>query len=194
VKNKINMQSTKITNDIMLDIETRSTAPNASILSIGAIRFDRHGPMKPLDEMDSFYVRIDLQSCDDLGMDVNPGTVEWWKKQDKVIYDEAFGGEDRVSITEALIQLKEWIGGGTVTPWGNGDDFDCVILDQAYKAISVKTPWDFWNTRDVRTVLDLVGIMPWHLLKDNKHHPINDCYRQIDGIKRAFAKLGLYTK
>jgi hypothetical protein len=179
-------------NNIMLDIETRSVQPNASILSIGAIRFDRDGPIKPIEEMDSFYVRIDQMSCDDIGMDVNDDTMKWWKKQDKSIYDEAFGGEDRVSITDALIQLKEWIGGGVVTPWGNGDDFDCVVIDQAYKAISVKTPWDFWNTRDVRTVLDLANMKPWDLINSNKHHPVHDCYSQVDGLKRAFMKLGLY--
>lgn len=181
------------THDIMIDIETRSTEPNASILSIGALRFDRFGPIKPLEEMDCFYVKITLKSCDDIGMHVDPNTVAWWAKQDTEVQNEAFGGDDRIDITEALVKLREWIGHGTILPWGNGDDFDCVILDQAYKKVGIATPWKFWNTRDVRTVLDLASIKPWHLLPDNKHHPVNDCYRQVDGVKKAFVKIGLYT-
>jgi hypothetical protein len=178
----------------MFDIETRSTQPNASILSIGAIRFNRGGPIKPLIEMDQLYIKIDMKSCDDVGMDVDQDTMKWWGMQDKEIQDEAFGGDDRLPIKDALYALKDWIGAGTVIPWGNGDDFDCVVLDQAYKSIGMKTPWRFWNTRDVRTVLDLAGMKPWHLLPDNKHHPVHDCYRQVDGIKKAFVKLGLYNK
>jgi hypothetical protein len=177
------------TNDIMLDIETLSTQPNASILSIGAIRFNRKGPILPLNKMDQFYIRIDRKSCDDLKMHVDPKTVEWWDKQDEAIRDEAMGdGDDRVTLREGLEKLTKWIGGGNVTPWGNGDDFDCVIMGEAYKSVGLTQPWKFWNTRDVRTILDFGNIKPWNLPADNKHHPINDCYRQIWGVKKVFDK------
>ena len=182
------------TNDIMLDIETLSTRPNASILSIGALRFNRKGPTPPLNKMDQFYVRIDRKSCDDLGMDVDPKTVEWWDKQEDYVKKEALdSGDDRISIKEALEMLTCWIGNGNTMAWGNGDDFDCVILGEAYKAVGLTPPWKFWNTRDVRTVLDLGGIRSWNLPDDNKHHPVNDCYRQVDGIHKSFKILNLYN-
>ena len=54
--------------EVMIDIETLSTRPNAVILTIGAIKFDRKGPLKKLEEMDQFYVRISKESCELSGM------------------------------------------------------------------------------------------------------------------------------
>jgi hypothetical protein len=184
------------TNEIMLDIETLSTQPNASILSIGAIRFNRTERVPPLNKMDTFYIRIDMRTCDELMMHVDQNTVAWWNKQDEAIRNEAMGdGDDRVSVKEALTRLTNWIGINKDTMvWGNGDDFDCVILGEAYRAVGLTPPWKFWNTRDVRTVLDLACIKPWNLRNDYKHHPVNDCYRQVDGIKKAFDRLNLYNE
>ena len=50
--------------EIMLDIETCSTKPNAMILSIAAIKFSRITEITPeLKNMETFYVRIDQKSC-----------------------------------------------------------------------------------------------------------------------------------
>ena len=180
-------------NDIMVDIETLSTEPNAVILSLGAIKFSRDNkPVPALSEMETFYKRINIDSCKDLGMHVDPETVKWWDKQEESVKNEALGNEEgRESIQETLNQFSSWIGTNpSIKIWGNGDDFDCVILTQAYKSIGLIPPWKFWNTRDVRTVFDMGSIHPWELPNDNKHHPIDDCYRQIFGLKKAFKILG----
>ena len=49
--------------EIMIDIETLSTTPNALILTIGAIKFNRNEDVKDLKELETFYVRIDQNSC-----------------------------------------------------------------------------------------------------------------------------------
>jgi DNA polymerase III epsilon subunit-like protein len=175
--------------DVMIDIETLSIRPNATIVSIGAIKFNRLGPLQKLESMDQFYVRVSRESCEILGSQTDKETIDWWAKQDeKVRYEALENPEDRLDIKEALIKLREWIGKSTIV-WGHGDDFDCVVLNEAYRMCGQETPWKFWNTRDTRTVYDLSGIRITDLPPNDKHHPIHDCYRQISGLKMSFAKL-----
>jgi hypothetical protein len=182
--------------NFMIDIETLSTRSNATIVSIGAIKFDRKNPTPELKDMKTFYTKIDIDSCKEKGMHVDDSTIQWWGKQDPQIRWEALENKDgRVSINEALQTLRDFIEHNSEKApliWANGDDFDCVILAEAFRLCYMPTPWKFWDTRDVRTVLDLAGIKQYQLPKVDKHHPVNDCWRQIYGIKNGFDNLGLY--
>lgn len=179
--------------NFMVDIETLSTRPDAVIVSIAAIKFDRQGDLPKLENMETFYKRVSRESCEVLGMHVDPKTMEWWKKQEEDVRFEALENPvDRLDIKEALRELSQFIGKANPIIWGNGDDFDCTILGEAYRICNQETPWKFWNTRDVRTVFDLGNVTPWSLPDNHKHHPIHDCYRQILGLKKAFRNINIY--
>ena len=70
--------------DIMIDLETLATSPDAAILTIGAVKFDPFGREKDDPKMDSFYVKVDLDSCDELGLVANDDTIAWWATQNLV--------------------------------------------------------------------------------------------------------------
>jgi len=172
--------------DVMIDIETLSTKPNAVIVSIGAIKFDRKEPLKPLDEYEQLYIRVSRESGELVGMDIDHSTVEWWGRQKEDIRYEALENPtDRLDIKDALKKLSKWFKGSKYI-WGHGDDFDCVILTQAYMICGQPVPWKFWNTRDTRTIFDIAGITNRDLPTNEKHHPIHDCYRQLTGLRMAF--------
>jgi DNA polymerase III epsilon subunit-like protein len=186
-------QRTRIYNkEVMVDIETLSTEANAVILSIGAIKFDRNGKLPESPEvMDTFYTRIARESCEVLGMHVDPDTVRWWSTQPADVRDEALENtSERLTIKDALAQFATWIGKSELV-WGHGDDFDCVILGNAFKRCGMKTPWKFWDTRDTRTLFDIAGVRNSDLPANSKHHPIHDCYRQIAGVLMSLRKLGV---
>ena len=63
-------------NNIMVDLETMATHPNAAIVAIGAVRFME-------DLQDSFYQEVDLQSSIRAGLDVDGATVNWWLMQEE---------------------------------------------------------------------------------------------------------------
>lgn len=176
--------------EVMLDLETLSTRPNAVITVIGAVKFTRKGNLQPLEKLDTFYRRINIQSCINIGLRIDKNSLDWWNQQDKNIKYEAIDNPDRVSLEEALNEFKTWFG-RCEKIWGNGDDFDCTILGEAYTRANMETPWKFWNTRDVRTLFDLGGIRKYDLPDNNEHHALHDCYRQIVGVKRALKNLGL---
>jgi hypothetical protein len=176
--------------DLMVDIETLGTSPNSSILVIGAVKFQRNGNLKPLKELDTFYRRIILNSCLDLGLKVDKETLEWWDKQDSNVRYEALENPDRIPLRQALIEFSTWMKPCNKV-WANSPSFDCVILESAYKACNIPIPWNFWNTRDCRTLFDLANIRKYDLPDNDQHNAIHDCYRQIVGVKRAISNLGI---
>ena len=62
--------------DLMIDLETLATSPDASILTIGAVKFDPFGDDVKNPKCEKFYCRVDLDSCDALGLVTNDATVE----------------------------------------------------------------------------------------------------------------------
>lgn len=177
--------------EIMLDIETLGVRPNCCILIIAAIKFNRQKKLGNLPDTDSFYRRIDITSCKNIGMSIDSSTVEWWDTQPDNIRYEALESDGRISIQQALLEFDEWIGNNPNTlVWGNGDDFDCTILGEAYTLCGMEIPWKFWNTRDLRTLYDIAQVKKKDLPKNNKeHHALYDCYYQIKGLHKAFMLL-----
>jgi len=172
--------------DIMIDLETLATSTDATILTIGAVKFDPFG--KDIEEpaMDSFYVRVDLDSCDELGLAVNDDTIAWWAQQSKEAQDEAFGTEGRIHIREAMDKLYKFCWGAKRV-WSNGAAFDIPICETAYKRLNKSIPWSFWQVRDVRTAFDL-GINPNRPVV-TAHHALQDAYNQAVGIQNVYTLL-----
>ena len=168
--------------DCMLDLETLSTDSHAAIIVIGAIKFDRTTNTPSLDKCDSFYRKITLDSIQDFT--ISKETTAWWYQQDEHIRKEALEGEDRIPLQDALREFAAWYDGCTCV-WGNGDDFDCVILGNAFQHFNLETPWRFWQTRDMRTVMDVAGLFSRDLPRGNEHHALHDCWRQIYGVKHC---------
>ena len=86
----------------------------------------------------------------------DPSTVTWWLKQS----DEARAEFARpsVSIGVALDLFRVWLqhvalpSPSRVSIWGNGADFDNVILANAYTRAGQTPPWSHWNNRCYRTI------------------------------------------
>ncbi len=188
-------------NDFMTDLETMSTRKNAAIVSIGAIKFDRHGDIRQhfgasgpqsADDIlavlgqNAFYQRVEIASCKAAGLHFDQGTIDWWmKKVPAEIRHEALAGQPRLSLSDMLDSLTLWIG-NCQHPWANGDDFDCAIIEEAGSALGRRPPWAFWNTRDTRTLWDITGLDMRKLRGKNHHHALFDCYDQIVGVQESF--------
>lgn len=176
--------------DVMIDIETYSTRPNATIMTLGAIRFNRNGSVPKLEDMDTFYRKIDIKSNMDLGRHIDPETQEWWSRQSGESKLEICSTEGRVSLKNALEDFKEWYGTANCV-WSHGDDFDTVIVDDAMRDCGLTPPWKFWQTRDTRTLFDLSEITKNDMPNNKAHNALHDCYAQIIGVVKGLRRLGL---
>ena len=172
--------------DVMIDLETLATSTDATILTIGAVKFDPFG--KDIEEpaMDSFYVKVDVDSCDELGLVSNDDTIAWWAQQSKEAQAEAFEGDDRIHIREAMDRLYKFCWGAKRI-WSNGAAFDIPICETAYKRLNKAIPWSFWQVRDVRTAFDL-GINP-HRPPVLAHHALQDAWNQAVGVQNVYKRL-----
>lgn len=172
--------------DIMIDLETLATSPDAAILTIGAVRFDPFGDDLNESTCEKFYVRVDLDSCDRIGLVTNDDTINWWANQSKEAQDEAFSPDGRIDIVDAMNRLYKFCWGAKRV-WSHGASFDVVICEHIFKKIGKAVPWSFWQVRCTRTLFD-IGINPTRppVLK---HHALEDAWNQTVGVQNVFRKL-----
>ena len=166
--------------DIMLDIETLATSPDAVVLTFGAIKFD---PFNPSIQMsDGIYFRINVDEQIDLGRRVDEGTVAWWGTQSAEVREEALGETDRVSLEDFAKALNKFVVGVTRI-WAQGPVFDIVILENLYRQIGKPAPWQYYSIRDSRTLLKALG-------DDRKggallHNALADAVSQAEAVQSA---------
>jgi len=172
--------------DIMIDMETLATSTDAAILTIGAVKFDPFGSELQEPAMESFYVKIDQDSCDRHGLVVNDDTVAWWAQQSQEAQDAAFDPDGRISLETAFEQLYKFCWGARRV-WSNGSVFDIMICEHIFKKVGRATPWKFWEIRDVRTAFDL-GINPQRP-PVTAHHALEDAWNQAVGIQNVYNTL-----
>jgi hypothetical protein len=168
--------------DLMIDMETLDVLPTAQVLTIGAIRFDAAHPKLDRSCVRELYIKIDIDSCSALGCTINDDTVDWWAKQSKEAQDEAFGLDNRVSISDAMNQLYRFAW-GSKRVWSHGAGFDVIICEHLFRKVNKAIPWNFWQVRDTRTMFDL-GIDPQRppVLK---HHALEDAWNQAVGVNNV---------
>lgn len=141
---------------VMVDLETMGKKHNAPIVAIGAVVFDpATGSIG-----ESFYKVVCLESSVNWGAVIDPSTVIWWLKQSSEARS-AIVNDDAIPLQDALLQFREFVsdnvagGSKKAQVWGNGASFDNSILRSSYDCIAEDYPWEYWNDRDVRTMLEL---------------------------------------
>jgi inhibitor of KinA sporulation pathway (predicted exonuclease) len=143
----------KMGNWLMIDLETMSTLPDAAILSIGACTFEIEKP----DEINgTFYRTVSLQSNEQYNRHISADTLTWWLQQKPEALSALF--EAPTNLKRALVDLRMWAQeqSPTITHViANDPDFDCVILQSAYRATGEMWPWGFWCNRSMRTITEL---------------------------------------
>jgi exodeoxyribonuclease VIII len=171
---------------IMVDLETLATTPDSVILTIGAFKFDPWGPNVDRSSHNFFYRRVDTESCEKLGMVIDPGTLEWWGNQKPEIIDEAFNPEDRMPVSKVIDEFHKFAWGCDAF-WSHGSIFDIMILETYFRKLKKNLPWNFWQIRDTRTIFDL-GYDP-EMPKNSKHNALEDAYNQAVGVQNMFKKV-----
>lgn len=175
--------------NIMLDLETMGTGPNAAIVAIGAVWFDAVEGIK-----DIFYSVVDLDSSVKTGGIIDASTVMWWMSQDDLARKE-ISNSDGVHISRALDDFYEWATHLVPDPemgirmWGNGAGFDNVILSSAYDRLGIRRPWNYRNDRCYRTAMEWLPIVniPFHGIP---HCALHDAMYQAECLIEAIRRRG----
>lgn len=179
-------------NHIMLDIETLDTAQSAVVLSIGAVVFDPHS--KELGE--KFYVEFtnDLDTQQRVGRTVSAATAAWWMQQGaaakQIFANPAPEGVRRVSTAQGLTEFASFIarnGGKEAQLWGNGSDFDNVIVGSLFDSFGLTKPWSYSKNRCYRTMKRLFGENVKLRRQGVHHNGLDDAITQAVHLQEIFA-------
>jgi len=171
-------QATDAPDRVMLDIETLGAAPGAAILSIGAVTFGLDGIGR------EFYYSISLQSCEDAGLAIDAGTLDWWLQQDDGAREVLTGGID---LDDALRNFALFSADADEI-WAYSPSFDCAILSHAYDATDYDVPWTYQQERDCRT---LAALSVWPDIEQDgtEHDALDDARYQARQTAAALRAL-----
>lgn len=175
---------------VQLDLETWGLTPGSALRSIGAavtMPYDVHqlgGNM--------LKINITRESCEAVGLTIDPETVKWWEKQSEEAKRAATA--DAVPLKDALLQLNYWLTGlassaadsgymlefgikvGQNPPvhvFGNGSVMDVSIIEAAIRAVKMETVWPWYGVGDTRTVVSLgrfLGLDDRRIKRQGVHH------------------------
>jgi hypothetical protein len=132
---------------VMIDIETLGTGPDAAVISMGAVYFNKTGLEK------GFLRNIDFDDAIQHGS-VDGSTIAWWMAQS----DKARASVMLYQIMsrQAISELSNFL---RIKPfdciWANAPTFDLVILRSLYKNHGIGVPWSYKQVRCYRTVRNL---------------------------------------
>ena len=160
--------------DCMLDLETMGNGPDAAIVAIGAVMFE---PGAGLGRR--FYAEVDLGSSVLGGGVMDASTVTWWLKQSDAAREPITSGRG-LEIFTALSDFSAWLreaASGDALVWGNGSDFDNVILSSAYRRAEIERPWKYHANRCFRTLKALHPGIPYKHT-GTAHNALDDAISQ----------------
>ena len=171
--------------NIMLDLETWGTKPGSVITSIGAVVFNDEAVL------DTFYARVDPQSCTDAGLTIDPATVLWWLRQSDAAREEFIMPNQHIET--ALADFFRWcLAGREGDPvlWGNGATFDNALLRAAYEACGIVPPWGAFSDRCYRTAKSYRPDIK--MVRTGTHHnALDDARSQAEHLIRIHKAMGV---
>lgn len=173
---------------VMIDLKTLASSGKAAIISIGAVCFDPEtntlGP--------EIKINVDGESSQRHGGEIEAGTVAWWFKQTKEARD-ALTDPKPVNLPLALTQLGKWFQTnleGRFSPWGNGANFDNVILRYAYECAELPVPWSYTSDKCYRTMSNMFPQIPRGAFKTGTaHDSLSDARSQALHLNAIFKYL-----
>ncbi|EPO9636960.1 3'-5' exoribonuclease [Klebsiella pneumoniae] len=180
---------------VMVDLETMGKKHNAPIVAIGAVVFDPATGFIG----ESFYKVVCLESSVNWGAVIDPSTVIWWLKQSSEARS-AIVNDDAIPLLDALLQFREFVsdnvagGSKKAQVWGNGASFDNSILRSSYDCIAEDYPWEYWNDRDVRTMVELGHAINYEPQKaipfeGERHNALADAIHQARYVSAIWQRL-----
>lgn len=136
--------------DVMIDLETLATVPDAIVVSIGAIAFDiENGVLGQ-----TFYMAPSVSEQIENGRRLDPDTLKWWMNQSDAA--KRVFNEKSKPVANVLTTMTQWyksIPAETkkIQVWGNGSSFDISIMEHIFRQLNIGIPWGYSKVMDLRT-------------------------------------------
>lgn len=170
--------------DLMLDLETMGTGPNAPITQIGACFFDR----RTGDIGDKFKINISLSDSEALGFEKDLGAIKFWEKNAHAA--TFYSDPDPIDCVTAAMRFTDFLALRKPLIWSHAT-FDFCLLTNFYHRLQIKPPFMYNVGRDIRTLVDLAPKYQKDddLIRAGAHDALADCIWQVGYVHRAINSL-----
>jgi len=167
--------------NLMVDIESLGTKLNSVITQIGACYFSKEGEIG-----DKFLVNIDIQTCLDLGLEIQKRTLLWWLERVHLIT----WTKETLGLSKALFKFREFCQKNKKAKVWCHATFDIPLLENAYEKLGQRLPFSYKLVRDIRTLVDLSRIKREKGKEDPKtHNALDDCIYQVNYVVNCLKKV-----
>lgn len=173
----------------MIDIETFGTCESAMIISAAVLPFklDGDGAEKPPERHFTPAIYPTWEDQCDAGATIDPLTLDWWFRQIGNGCVATDLEQRRMPASAAFAQFANSIQPSDCTRvWAKGPDFDCRILEAAFRRHSIACPWRYWQCRCVRTITDLADMPRTEGFSNSAHDALLDARTQIYDVQQAW--------
>jgi len=169
-------------NSRMVDIETLACTPDAKVLSISAVAFNR-GDMSDMSQAPTFHVLLALEGQENRFEDGS--TVLWWSSQPEAVQEALFTDNGRTPLMRGLQEFRTFMFGATEV-WANRN-FHLTILENLLRENNMRCPWNVNQCMDFQTVAKLTN----YPTPPTNHDGLEDCMVQVMLLEEMLATLGI---
>lgn len=156
--------------DVMIDLETFGSGPDACTIQIGACYFDRK--TGAIGEK----LELNVDAVTTTGK-LDASTLYWWLQQSKAAID-GVTKEPRLSEKDAYAKLNLFLKDAEAV-WSHAT-FDFVIVTNTLKRLGIKPLFSYRSARDIRTLVNLARVDTKALPRDDiQHTALADCLYQV---------------
>ncbi len=186
---------------VSVDIETLALAPDAVIVSIGAICFNPHlWPVQTACDLaynPSFYRRTTIDHQLKAGRKIQDGTMRWWLKQGVIARTTTFADNEAIPLCAALNQfavfLATYARGAHL--WSNPSAFDLGAVRHATEQCSIPQLSGHKQTPDGSTLAYLTGVdHPAIPFEGTRHNALDDAVHQAREIQWHMNRIAVTTE
>lgn len=175
----------------MIDIETLDKAPTAVVGSVSIVLFNLYVPQEEVDlAAQASTFNLDITEQHAMGRTISADTVQWWLEQPEEAQRAAFKVTDDKKNFEKLVVLHTILGSGKIKRiWGNGANFDNVILYSLFETYKYSTKGFYKRDCCYRTIKNIFTenhlVFPDHYLK---HSSLDDALYQVQNLQHLMSK------
>ncbi len=187
---------------ISTDIETFGSGDDAQILQISAVAFELNGVVLDPHELLQYDDRWFDACIEPYYGSAEQSNCTFWHAPEQADALARIKGQPQVSIDAALDKFTSFVGrwlGKRGSIWAHPVTFDLRILRGAYREAKRKTPWEWSQEQELRTLLWAAKKVPRTNFRVPdmstagfvKHYALHDAVVQAIQAQAAFRALSL---
>lgn len=179
---------------IVLDIETLGNFYGAAIIDVGAAAFVCHDDKAdkfPDDRLWTFSRAVNLEQSQRLGFEAAEFNTRWWQCHFPdtlaAILEEGNRDAKYSSPASVLNAFNAWV---KQLPrcsrkffWGNGPEYDMVLMSAYYRLLHIQPPWNFMELASMRSLKALCHDFAPGFVNETPHRGMTDAVHEAKSLR-----------